>query len=301
MAPKSSRQKQLQQLADTLKERSSGGKQSEPEATPMPPPKAVPKNRGKKRSNDSNEDVPASLPAQSEPSESAPKPEPSEPQPKVKAVKKAKAKKAAVPNVSEKAEPKKQSVAITGNSLDAPPEATWENFEQLMDHFNMTPEETTLVLKSVCGPDKRYEKYWASYKALPPPSPPASGTPTTDEAVSEPPMAPATGETVSESPAGEGDIDDDEGDDIDGTYVDEDASMPPTPDMASCMDTADTLPMEAVMEPVGLDNGGSPQAAHAPGPARTNEVCDIGQKRQLCVLFIFFLNFSTWLFSFRIR
>ncbi len=278
MAPKTSRQKQLQQLADTLKERSSGGKQSEPEATPMPPPKAVPKNKGRKRSNESNEAVPASLPAQSEPSESAPKPEPSEPEPKVKAVKKARAKKAAVPNVEE-AEPKKQSVAITKNSSDAPPEATWENFEKLMEHFNMTPEETTLVLKSVCGPDKRYEKYWASYKALPPPSPPASGTPSTDEAVSEPPMAPAT------SPTDEGDFDDAEGDDIDGTCLDEDVSMPPTPDMASFMDTADTLPMEAVMEPVGLDNGGSPQAAHAPGPARTNEVCDIGQKRQLCVPF----------------
>ena len=267
MAPKASRKKQLEQVAATLK-RNSG---NPPETTSMPPPQTVPKKSKRK------EPEPAVTPSPVDPIPEPPlepesKPELSEPEPKPK--KKARAKKETAPAGSEAVESKKgKGAVITQNPPDEAPAATWENFEKLMGHFNMTPEETTLVLTSVCGPDKRYENYWASYKALPPPSPPA--------------IDKATDEAVGGTPTGEDDMSDVDADFTDDTNMCPDEST--SPDLRTHhVDSLDTQPMD---ECVGLGNGGDPPqlAACAPSPSTTHEVCDIGQTR-----WVVFLVFSTF-------
>lgn len=49
--------------------------------------------------------------------------------------------------------------------LPQPPcEPTWDNFEKIMNHYKLSERDTTAILLSVCGPDKRGSGFWQHYQ-----------------------------------------------------------------------------------------------------------------------------------------
>ena len=45
-----------------------------------------------------------------------------------------------------------------------PCEPIWDNFEKIMNHYKLSERDTTAILLSVCGPDKRGSGFWHSYQ-----------------------------------------------------------------------------------------------------------------------------------------
>ena len=142
MAPK--QKKQLDKLANLL----SGSAE--------PPPKKKSKTAPKEGEVTPSTATPADTPVETPNSEV----EKSEPRKRVRG----KGGAEPVPPAKVTKVPKAKAKAKAKADPPPMPQATWENFTLVQEHFGLTEEECTEVLLRVCGPNPKGEEFWKNFK-----------------------------------------------------------------------------------------------------------------------------------------